>query len=196
MDTPHLSFEISFPALEPFLDHWARQYRDAARDERLYNPHIGTAKLRTDRHALEDLFKWKNGVDKIAERKLASIHTNYFDEWTEDADLESRYLDPEKRGGPIWNIFYLHCRCPKRYPIYDQNAYRAMRYIRDHVISGDLSTKSRRFIYESYTQTYQPFVAAIDRDPRTIDRALYTFGQFLKMAKPFWRPQPGTSDAP
>ena len=71
-----------------------------------------------------------------------------------------------------------------------------MCYIQHHLISGDLSTKSRRFVYESYTQTYRPFVVAIDRDLRTIDRALYTFGQFLKLAKPYWSPQPGTSDAP
>src|SRR5436305_214000 len=106
MDAPHLSFEIAFTALVPFLDYWASKYSDAERDERLYDPHIGTANLRTDVEALKALFLWKNGGDRISERKLQSIRTNYFEHWTEDDDLERRYLDPDRDGGAIWNIFY------------------------------------------------------------------------------------------
>jgi hypothetical protein len=188
MDTPHLSFEISFPTLDFFLHHWASRYHDPERrDDRLYDPHIGKADLRTDHNALKDLFTWKNGGD-LSKRKLATIRDNYFDHWTEDADLESRYLDPDKGDGPIWNIFYLHCRQPKRYPIYDQHAYRAMLYIQTNAICEDLTEKSRRFVYDSYRQEYQPFVADIRRDGRdlrTVDRALYAFGRFLKLAKPY-----------
>jgi hypothetical protein len=115
MDTPHLSFEISFSALDPFLDHWASRYSDSERDERLYDPYIRKADLRTDLEALKALFTWKNGGDRISELKLASIRTNYFDHWSQDNDLESRYLDHNNGGGPIWNIFYLHCRQPDRY---------------------------------------------------------------------------------
>jgi hypothetical protein len=63
-----------------------------------------------------------------------------------------------------------------------------MLYIQEYAIGKPLSKMSRRSVYESYTQRYQPFVAKIGRDLRTIDRALYTFGQFLKLAKPFWSP--------
>lgn len=183
MDALHLSFEISFPALDPFVEHWACRYGDTERDERLYDPHIGAADLRTDLGALTSLFTWKNGGE-LSKKKSAGIRTNYFDHWIEDADLESRYLDPEKGGGPIWNIFYLHCRCPERYPIYDQHTYRAMLYMQTGAIGAEL-TKKPRFIYESYTQMYRPFVVAIGRDLRVVDRALYTFGQFLKLARPF-----------
>jgi hypothetical protein len=186
MDNRHLSFKISFPSLNPFLDHWASRYRDPERrDQKLYDPHIGTANLRTDFESLEALFTWKNGR-RISEPKLTGIRTNYFDHWTEDSDLESRYLVQGKGGGPIWNIFYLHCRRPDLYQIYDQHTHRAMRYIEGHAICN--KTLPPRCIYESYKQTYRPFVRTFDRDQRTIDRALYTFGQFLKLVQPFCIP--------
>jgi hypothetical protein len=112
MDTPHLSFDISFPTSDLFISHWASKYfakdSDREREQKLYDSHICTADLKTNWNALEDLFKWKNGVDRIAGQKLASIRANYFNDWTEDADLESRYLNPDKgRGGSIWNICLL-----------------------------------------------------------------------------------------
>jgi hypothetical protein len=61
METPRISFGISFQELDPFLDHWASRYLNAERDERLYNPYIGTADLRIDMQALTALFTWKNG---------------------------------------------------------------------------------------------------------------------------------------
>jgi hypothetical protein len=187
METPHLSFEISFSALDPFLDHWAPRYRYAAH-EQLYEDHIGKADLKNDWKALKALFTWKNGRE-IAKPKLASVRANYFECWAKDADLERRYLDPRQGGGPIWNIFYLHCRFPERYPIYDQHAHRAMVYVQKRLIGRDLTKEPRLFVYESYTQRYRPFVDDISRksgrDLRTVDRALYTFGQFLKLARPY-----------
>jgi hypothetical protein len=189
MGPPNLSFEISFPTLDLFLDHWASRYRDE-NDKKFYDPYIGKADLKTDEAALKDLFRWKNGV-RLSAAKLVSIRANYFDDWTEDANLERRYLDPSEDGDrPIWNIFYLHCRFPDQYPIYDQHAHRAMIYIQEHAIREDLSKKPE-LVYKSYKQ-YRCFVAHIRRATghklRTIDRALYTFGQFLKLAKPFWNP--------
>jgi hypothetical protein len=83
-------------------------------------------------------------------------------------------------GGPIWNIFYLHCRVPERYPIYDQHAHRAMHFIQEHAIcERDLTTRPAG-VYESYRERYFPFVVEIREktkcDLRSIDRALYTFG--------------------
>lgn len=189
MIPPNLSFEISSPTLDLFLYHWASRYRDENKDVKFYDPYIGKTDLKTDEAALKELFKWKNG-GKISEAKLASIHANYFQCWTEDADLESRFLCSKEKGGPIWNIFYLHCRFPDRYPIYDQHAHRAMVYIQEHTIREDLSTKAG-LVYDSYKH-YRCFVTHIRRTTgnnlRTIDRAFYTFGQFLKLAKPFWNP--------
>lgn len=185
----HLSFEFSFEAIDPFLDHWADRYDQVEQDEKLYDPFIGRVDLRSDLKALETLFQWKNGTP-ISQGKLASIRSNYFDCWTEDADLESRFLAPSKGGGPIWNIFYLHCRAPDRYPIFDQHAHRAMIYMQERVICGALTDKPKGCIYEAYKNRYVPFFQQVGRDQRTIDRALFSFGQFLKHAKRFWSPGP------
>jgi hypothetical protein len=191
MDINHLSFAISFTELDAFLTHWSSRYRDGQRDAQLYELNIGKgADLKTDWKALKALFTWKNGT-VIAPRKLVGIRKHYFKVWTEEASLEQRYLDPNNSGGPIWNIFYLHCRFPDRYPIYDQHAYRAMIYIQTGSICQDLTEKSRGFVYDSYREKYRPFVDRIvchGYDLRKVDRALYTFGQFLKRAKPYLEP--------
>jgi hypothetical protein len=182
----HLSFEISFTELRPFLTYWSSRYDDA-NDKTLYDPHIG----KTDETALIELFRWKNGGGNIARHKLETIQDNYLRQRTEDADLERRFLDATKTGGPIWNIFYLHCRHPKEYPIYDQHAHRSMIYMQEHVICeerDDLDRKPRPFVYQSY-ERYRDFVRSIRNvtgaDLRPIDRALYTFGQFLKRVRPY-----------
>ncbi len=146
MDFPYLSFQISASDLESFLEHWASRYRDTERDKSLYDPYIGQANLRTDVEALRALFTWKNGGSRIAARKWASIQTNYFSTWVEDEALESRYLNSDKGGGPIWNIFYLHCRLPDKYPIYDQHTHRAIIYIGQHEISRPLTKESPAYI--------------------------------------------------
>jgi hypothetical protein len=190
MGIQHLSFEIPFAKLRPFIDHWASRYRDNDNDKRLYERHIKADLSRAD--VLIELFDWKNGGGgKIAQKKLDSIYANYLSCWIEDSELETRYLDPDNDGGPIWNIFYLHCRLPELYPIYDQHAYRAMLYIQNGAIceeKDDLNRKPRPFVYESY-KIYRRFVGQIARETklnlRTVDRALYTFGQFLKRARPY-----------
>jgi hypothetical protein len=181
----HLTFEIPFTNLRAFLEHWASRYDDA-NDKVFYDPNIG----KTDEHSLIELFKWKNGGN-ISRKKLETIHKNYLGRRVEDADLEARYLDAGQGNGAIWNIFFLHCRCPEVYPIYDQHAHRAMVYMQQHVICeprDDLNKQPRAFVYQSYAR-YRIFIDHIRRatDPelRPIDRALYTFGQFLKRARPY-----------
>ena len=180
-----LSFEISFTDLRLFLKYWASRYDDGP-DKTLYDPHIG----KTDETALLELYKWKNGGN-IAQHKLETIYRNYLNQWTDDAGLEARYLDPNQGNGPIWNIFYLHCRHPEKYPIYDQHAHRSMIYMQEQIIcdeKGDLVDTKAADVYQSYKR-YRGFVRHI-RDAtganlRTIDRALFTFGQFLKLARPY-----------
>jgi hypothetical protein len=186
MCTHHLSFEISFTKLRAFLEHWSSRYDDT-NDKALYDPNIG----KTDEKSLIELFKWKNGGGKIAQHKLETIYANYLSQQVEDADLEARYLDPAQGNGPIWNIFYLHCRFPEVYPIYDQHAHRAMIYMQQHLVceqKDDLGNQPRLFVYQSYRR-YQGFVdnirRATDHELRPIDRALYTFGQFLKRVRPY-----------
>lgn len=176
----HLSFAISSGSMKEFLNHWSSVYRDAKRDAEFYDPFIG-ADVRAEWKALRSLFVWKNGQE-LSAGKEASVRHNYFDRWTEDTDLEGRFLNPVHPGGAIWNIFYLHIRQPARWPIYDQNTNRAMTYIKTGEVVADVLTGGPLAVYDSYRDEYIPFVSDLGSDRRKVDRALYTFGQFLKLA--------------
>ncbi len=192
-DREYFPFEIPAQDLSFFLTQWSGEYNDPkSKDTDFYDPYIGKPHLLTDEKAILSLFKWKNGME-LSKRKEISVKKNYLEHWIDDICLEARYLDPEKPGGPIWNIFYLHCRLPHKYPIFDQHACRAMTYVKDGRIWDQPTYVRRADVYAAYCQEYIPFVdkclAAYDKELsnidraryiRKVDRALYTFGHFLK----------------
>jgi hypothetical protein len=77
----------------------------------------------------------------------------------------------------------MHCVAPELWPIFDQHTYRAMRFM----VTGKIEELSGRkaVIYAAYQGKYIPHVRGLGADWRKIDRALYSFGQFLKMVKPY-----------
>lgn len=172
----HLSFEIYASNINSFMNHWEKKYLYQA--EYKYDKNIG--KPLTENSRLE-LFEWKNG-SIISRAKLKSIEENYPLIFT--GNREERYLNPYQNGGAIWNIFYLHCLSPQEYPIYDQHTYRAMKYLTTKKIVEIESNKKK--IYESYKNEYLPFIKLFsDISHRKIDKALFSFGQFLKIAKKY-----------
>ena len=67
------------------------------------------------------------------------------------------------------------------WPIFDQHTYRAMKYLQTGAIVEIASTNKQK--YESYTNEYKPFLTSLKQsDTRKTDKALFTFGQFLKIA--------------
>ena len=171
----NISFFIECKSIPDFLSHWGKSYYD---EEWKYDNNIG--KPLTEQSRLE-LFEWKNG-SRIAPKKLDSIRSNY--PLAFNGDLKNRYLNTNGSGGAIWNIFYMHCIDRSRYPIYDQHTYRAMRYIQTGKIDEISDRKS--IIYSTYQNDYIPFVNSLkEADQRKIDKALFSFGQFLKKAKKY-----------
>jgi hypothetical protein len=171
----HLSFEVAPTNLASFLRHWSSKYNYSA--EHKYTNNIGRP-LTTK--SLRELFEWKNGTGVvIANRKAQSIAANYPLSFT--GDKRGRYLNHKQPGGAIWNIFFLHCLEPQTWPIFDQHTFRAMHYMKTGRITEIGSTQ--RQIYAEYESKYLPFVASLGTaDQRTVDRALFAFGQFLKLA--------------
>lgn len=43
----------------------------------------------------------------------------------------------------------------------------------------------KRDIYTAYQVEYVPFAKRLNAHQRKVDKALYSFGQFLKLAKPY-----------
>jgi len=176
----HLSFNISTTNLTDFLTHWSSRYSYSA--EHKYTNNIGKP---LTKESLRELFEWKNGTGSvIAGRKANSIDENYPLSFTDDQ--RERYLNYKLPGGAIWNIFFLHCLDHQTWPVFDQHTFRAMRYIQIGRIQEIGSTNKRK--YDEYESQYMPFVASLRLvidDQRLIDKALFAFGQFLKLAKKY-----------
>jgi hypothetical protein len=84
-------------------------------------------------------------------------------------------------GGAIWRIFWLHLQHPKRFPIYDQHVHRAMAYMLDRPNEQREIPARHKAKVDFYLREYCPFFASFDGcEKRQVDRALWTFGRFLK----------------
>ena len=171
----HLSYCVSAPDLSAFLKHWSSKY--SYPHDRKYTDNIDRP---LTEKSLKTLFEWKIGTGSaIAGPKLASIMKNYSLPFR--GNQRERYLNHKKPGGAIWNIFFLHCLAPRTWPIFDQHTFRAMHYMQTGDIKEIGSTNKQK--YEAYESRYIPFIAELKgSDPRTLDMALFAFGQFLKLA--------------
>jgi len=172
----HISFSIESQSLSDFIDHWSAKYVE--KNEEIYTGNVGKKLTKNSR---KELFEWKNG-SVIAMKKWKSILKNYPLSFSDDVvEQEERYLDHNKGGGAIWNIFYLHCINPEIWPIYDQHAHRAMIYMKTGKITEIGGTNRQKII--SYKGQYVPFFKTLSqKDHRKLDKALFAFGKFLKTA--------------
>jgi hypothetical protein len=174
----HLDFSLSlsFPKMPSFIKYWYSKYSYPMEEK--YTDNIDAP---PSAERLMALFEWKNGTgERIATPKLKSIMGNY--PWNFAGDRRARYLDHNKDGGAIWNIFFLHCLNHEEWPIFDQHTFRAMHYLETGTIREIGSTKRTK--YKDY-ERYRQFVVRIEEpDRRKVDRALFAFGKFLKSVKP------------
>jgi hypothetical protein len=169
----HLAFEIKTADKRSFLEHWSEKY-DYPDDEK-YTRNVGKPLTEASR---QELFEWKNGA-VLSNAKRTSILGNY--PLVFSGDQRARYLNHRELGGAIWNIFYLHCLEPGKWPIFDQHTFRAMRYIQSgHIVEIGITNKQK---YMAYEDQYVPFLRTFEGESaRKVDKALFAFGQFLKLA--------------
>jgi len=161
-----------------FVSFWSGQYRYG--QSHLYDDNIGCPLTEA---RVWDLFKWKNGTVNIAASKQRSIRKAYLSELPRLPVLDTlqagRSYAERLEGGPIWNIFWLHCINPDRFPIFDQHTYRAMARI-ERLSPAEISA-SRAGKLSTYFDQYVPFTKKFtDEDPRALDKALFAYGRFLK----------------
>jgi hypothetical protein len=176
-----------------FIDFWERQYKDTADLEHLYENNISVKPFTTD--AIKKLFQWKNG-GKLSKEKETSVCQNYVsmkecesvkraiefrhgESLSQLTDFANAFLQNEfQTGGAIWRIFWLHC-CNQCFPIYDQHVHRAMVLLEEGRIEELGKVPDEKKI-DLYLTRYLPFHYCLTGEQRNIDRALYTFGQFIK----------------
>ena len=174
----HLTFQIHCGDRRAFVDLWSAGYSYKA--EYKYENNIGRPLTIDSRR---ELFEWKNQMAPIAPDKYKGIEKNYPLEF--EGDKVQRYLRVGKQGDgrAIWNIFYLHCLDPLTWPIYDQHAFRAMKYIKTGKIEEIGTDEGLK--YESYLDEYVPlfrdWVKEVGNNDRVVDKAFFQFGRFLKL---------------
>jgi len=164
-----------------FLQFWGKRYHYKLEIEKLYEDNIGKD-LTPQR--LRELFIWKNG-GKLSKNKSRSVEKDFvarleeLGECSVDEERKS-VLERFGKGGAIWRIYFLHCWNQKRYPIFDQHVYRAMRFIKG-VKAAEFPQNDEDFKVGVYLREFVPFVEWFGDIPaRMTDRALWAFGKFLK----------------
>jgi hypothetical protein len=160
-----------------FLRFWSREYDFA--DEEVYDAYIG--KRLTEQRVLE-LFRWKHGR-KLPQEQQASIRRHFINR-LKDLRQFSGHLEPTtffhhfSRGGPIRRIFFLHICRPNEFPMFDQHVFRAMRSLQSRAPTKLPRNEER--VIQMYNQDYRRFHGSFSSTPRTVDKALWAFGRFLK----------------
>jgi hypothetical protein len=164
-----------------FITFWAQHYTDTKEDDLLYTPSILAEHTK---HTLRQLFQWKVGV-RLFQHQLPSLSKNFIDR-IEEARCQPPDVCPEKflnifeSGGAIYRIFWLHCWFPNRFPIYDQHVHRAMIYINEGR-QEELDSFNDKNKIAQYINQYLIFRKNFSEiDDRSVDRALWAFGKWLK----------------
>jgi hypothetical protein len=162
-----------------FVSFWWPQYPEV--NDTPYVDNIGKS-LTPER--VHSLFNWKAGK-RFRKRSQSIVKKTYISQLHKINKLPlttdpSEFLAKYGGAGAIWGIFFLHCWCPAKYPVYDQNVHRAMTYIlnekADHF--NKWSHEKKR---TSYFERYIPFFKMFQEcDSRKADRALFMCGKFLK----------------
>ena len=158
-----------------FVRFWERLY--SGYDERFYLENIG--KPLTE-ELITKWFVWKNGTP-LSPGKAQAIRRYLAPEERIGHDVDAGTLEAflNRPGGAVWRIFWLHLQHPRHFPIYDQHVHRAMAFMLNWpelAIPAHNPTKVR-----NYLQYYRPFFDQFQGcEHRQVDRALWSFGEFLK----------------
>jgi hypothetical protein len=169
--------------LPKFIDFWSRLYRYP--QENLYNSTI--AKSQFDADDLQNLFKWKNGMD-LSKKKQHSLDRKIkfkiklINNMKLQPDFElEQFLSEFNHLTAVWKIFLLHIIKPLQYPIYDQHINRAYNFVHGleyrHISASSMTCKSKE---EFYFNTYLGFIGSQGNiNLKKIDEAFFALGQFL-----------------
>ncbi|HLY59438.1 MAG TPA: hypothetical protein VKV95_01605 [Terriglobia bacterium] len=170
---------------QSFLDFWSRQYDSGRYQEKIYSRNIGKRKP----EAIRALFQWKN-AGPLSEKKKKSVEANYISCLGElraygsgpfREDFLMHFFSKFSKGGAVWRVFWLHCCYPKDFPMFDQHVFRAHMFILGSKVPelDDLTDKEKVMCY---IYSYLPFYRGLARfnDKREVDKALWSFGRFIK----------------
>lgn len=183
MNIPLLKLDYSKKSEPQFLEFWSKFYIDA-KAENFYTDTIDNPQFSDE--DIRSLFEWKNGmkfnehVQKEASLKNVISKLDVVNQLKLNFDMNV-FNSNFSEMSPIWKVFLLHVIQPSRYPIFDQHVYRAHVFITNREIKE--IRESRTFKEDYYFNIYLPYYNTLiphASDSRMIDKALWSFGKFLK----------------
>lgn len=175
-----------------FVKFWASKYRYDAGEYKYEE--IDKRPLKPD--SIRRLFAWK--AMRIKRKAIMAGRHSFVEAVIENFDdfcslplntseNANNFLTDnlKAQSGMIWKIFTLHIMYPNRFPIFDQNVYRAMHYLQTGTIKEIPSKNTDK--QSSYINEYMPFYKELEEHEdcrgRKLDKALFVFGQYLKLTE-------------
>ncbi len=167
-----------------FVDEWSSCYNYG--NPRLYFDNIKNGLYNYENFL--NLFRWKNGIYNIFEKKIRVI--NQFWEDIETLKDHKKEFDWKKFettfkphvSSPIWKIFLLHISDPGRFPIFDVHVYRFHFFISEHKIEEIPVSSIKKYNYykNQYFPWFNEFKKKYSLDPQKMDESFFRFGQMIK----------------
>ena len=140
------------------------------------------------------LLQWKNGSplsqkkSGIYEAAKDNLHTlNSFREKQsfESDDVVELFsvVSDIIKTGLIWRVFLMHVTRPDDFPMFDQHVYRAFIFLQDGEITDRSFSEKDIKLYLDYSSFVTKVKEETSLDWRTIDKAFFAFGKFIKEYK-------------
>lgn len=172
--------------LKEFIEFWSRLYDKGKYPDSIYEANLNkNGKLQKDN--IIPLLEWKNGQPlskakkKIAQkiidnlqkfnnfRALKSVSQEDFEQFWE-------IVSSIVKTGLVWKVYLLHIARPNNYPIVDQHVLRAHHYLTTGKIAEPSQTIQAYFSYKNF---FFKIAKESCKEPREVDKALMTLGQYL-----------------
>lgn len=147
-----------------------------------------------DEHQIQMLYKWKNNTgETLSSKKNASLERNILahlpivQQLTHTWDNEV-FDNSFGKISTIWQIFLMHIIQPNRFPIFDQHVYRAYSLLKNGSANELKGTIKRQLaLYRDYQSFFDEIQYTSKLSPRSIDKAFWAFGKFIKLYPIFVR---------
>ena len=178
-------FNFSDLDYEPkrFVSEWSSKYRYSLED--YYNKNINNGL--DDYESFLNLFRWKNGMTKISEKKLITVNgfwdnVNHLRELRKEFSWEifEEVFKPSKSSA-IWIIFLLHIINKEEFPIWDLYARKFYNlYCNGIIIDETMNTENYSLYKNYYINWFNNFKTKNKLDGKKMSDAFFELGKFLK----------------
>jgi len=173
-------------SLKEFIEFWAQFYDEGKYPDSIYKANLNiNGKLQKDN--IIPLLEWKNGQPlSQAKKNIANKVIKNLQKFNDFRVLKTVSKEDFKqfwelvsnivKTGLVWKVYLFHIARPNDYPIVDQHVLRAHHYLTTGKIAEPQQTLET---YNTYKNFFHKITKETGKEPREVDKALMTFGQYL-----------------